>query len=149
MTRRAVKTVQDFEYRSDFGPQELDLVTEPEPTEEAPSALKEGQITLTGPELAMMLSEARAEGLVEGREQASQDDDDRVQLVTNKLNEALANLVALAGHLEASAYDSAMSETSLRLINATAKRIVDGQGDLFSAGQKTETDTVDPTGDDA
>lgn len=147
MTQRAVKTVQEFEFRADFGPQELRLVPEPEPAPAPPPAPEpaEGQITLTGPELAMLLSEARAEGLAEGRQKTAAQEHERLQLVTGKLNQALANLVALAGHLEATAYDSDMSETSIRLINATAKRIIDGQGDMFAVLAAAETPTGDET----
>ena len=51
MTQRAVKSVQPFEFRSDF-------TLAPEPEQPAPPT--EGQLTLTGPELAHLLSERNA-----------------------------------------------------------------------------------------
>lgn len=123
MTQRAVKSVQPFEFRSDFT-----LPPAPEP----PAAPTEGQLTLTGPELAHLLSEARSEGLAEAARLESIQSDERLQAVTLKLNDALADLVALAGHLEAGAYEGLDIMASLDLINATAQRIIDGQGDLFA-----------------
>jgi hypothetical protein len=123
MITRAVKQVQPFAFQSDFGPQ---------PIEAAPAAAPLSQVTLSPAELAALLADARADGLAEGAARALRAEDDRLQAVTGKLNQALANLVALAGHLEAGANDSHATETALRLINATARRIIDGQGDLFA-----------------
>ncbi|MEH6412254.1 MAG: hypothetical protein V7741_17145 [Hyphomonas sp.] len=123
MTQRAVKSVQPFEFRSDFT-----LPSAPE----QPPAPAEGQLTLTGPELARLLSEARSEGLAEAARLQSLQSDERLQAVTLKLNDALADLVILARHLEAGAYEGLDIAASLDLINATAQRIIDGQGDLFA-----------------
>ena len=107
MTQRAVKSLQAFEFRSDFA-----LPAEPEPPQRE-------QMDLSAPELARLLSQARAE--------------ERMQAVTLKLNEALADLVTLARHIETGAYEGLDVARSLNLINATAQRIIDGQGDLFAA----------------
>ncbi|KJS35263.1 MAG: hypothetical protein VR74_16890 [Hyphomonas sp. BRH_c22] len=123
MTQRAVKSVQSFEFRSDF--------TLP-PAPEQPADPADGQLTLTGPELARLLSEARSEGLAEAARLESIQSDERLQAVTLKLNDALADLVILARHLEAGAYEGLDIAASLDLINATAQRIIDGQGDLFA-----------------
>lgn len=123
MSQRAVKSVQPFEFRSDF-------MLAPAP--EQPAAPTEGQLTLTGPELARLLSDARSEGLAEAARLESIQSDERLQAVTLKLNDALADLVALAKHLEAGAYEGLDIAASLDLINATAQRIIDGQGDLFA-----------------
>ncbi|MEE9380430.1 MAG: hypothetical protein V3V03_03410, partial [Hyphomonadaceae bacterium] len=82
---------------------------------------------------AHLLAEARNEGMEaanEGHETSLSTD---MQAATGKLNQALADLVALAGHLEACEYDPEKSETARDLINAAAQRIIDGQGDLFHA----------------
>ncbi|KCZ88355.1 hypothetical protein [Hyphomonas johnsonii] len=123
MTQRAVKSIEPFEFRSDFS-------STPEP--KAPALPDGGQVTLTGPELARLLSEARAEGLAEAARLETLQTEERLQAVTLKLNDALANLVALAGHLEAGAYDGLDVTASLDLIQTTAQRIIDGQGDLFA-----------------
>lgn len=123
MTQRAVKSVQPFEFRSDF-------TRAPEPEQPAPAT--EGQLTLTGPELAHLLSEARSEGLAEAARLESLQAEERLQAVTQSLNDALTDLVSLARHLEAGAYEGLDIAVALDLINATAQRIVDGQGDLFA-----------------
>ena len=123
MTQRAVKSVQLFEFRSDF-------TLAPEP--EQPALPTEGLLTLTGPELARLLSEARSEGLAEASRLESLQVEERLQVVTHSLNDALADLVALARHLEAGAYEGLDIAVALDLINASAQRIVDGQGDLFA-----------------
>tara|TARA_R110000803_G_scaffold63888_3_gene124629 strand:+ start:1565 stop:1942 length:378 start_codon:yes stop_codon:yes gene_type:complete len=123
MTQRAVKSVQPFEFRSDF-------TLAPEPEQPAPPT--EGQLTLTGPELAHLLSEARSEGLAEAVHLESLKADERLQAVTQRLNDALVDLVSLARHLEAGAYEGLDIAVALDLINASAQRIVDGQGDLFA-----------------
>jgi|TARA_R110002020_G_scaffold105961_2_gene246870 hypothetical protein len=121
MTQRAVKSVQAFEFRSDFT-----LPTEPEqPPRE--------QMDLSAPELARLLSEARAEGLAEATRLEASQTEERMQAVTLKLNDALADLVTLARHIETGAYEGLDVAKSLDLINATAQRIIDGQGDLFAA----------------
>ncbi len=125
MTQRALKQILPFDFRSDFGPQ---IIPAPETEAAAPSSA----VTMSPIELADLLSEARAEGIREGKAHLRREEDERLQSVTQKLNQALANLVALASHLEASAYDQDMADTSLRLINATARRIIDGQGDMFA-----------------
>ena len=123
MTQRAVKSMQPFEFRSDFM-----LASEPE----QPTPSTEGQLALTGPELAHLLSEARSEGLAEASRLESLRSEERLQAVTNKLNDALADLVSLARLLETGAYEALDIAGALDLINATAQRIVDGQGDLFA-----------------
>ena len=100
MIHRAVKSVTQFEFRSDFSPGEA-----------APVEL-DPPVKLT---------------------------------VTNALNEALANLVALTGHLEACAYEEGFSDRAHALIRATARTILDGQGDLFDARQSLTRVTPEGT----
>ncbi|MEZ5946593.1 MAG: hypothetical protein R3C13_11415 [Hyphomonas sp.] len=121
--QRAVKTLQHFEFRSDFT-----IVEPPEPVvEPAPE-----NIALTSSDLALLLSEARTEGYAAAQAQFAAAQDARLEEATGRLSEALASLVELAGHLEASALEQGFSDKALRLITATAQRIADGQGDLFA-----------------
>ena len=121
--QRAVKTLQAFEFRSDFS-----IVEPPEPVvEPAPE-----QVSMPSSDLAMLLSEARAEGYAAAMAKADEARDERLRVVTENLSQALANLVSLAGHLESSARDQGFADTALALITATAQRIADGQGDLFA-----------------
>jgi len=121
--QRAVKSLQPFDFRSDF-------TAQPEP--QLPALPVEEKIALSAPDLAMLLTEARAEAHAAAMSLRHDEQNARLQQVTENLTEALANLVSLAGHLEASAYSDGFRETALRLVTATAQRIVDGQGDLFA-----------------
>ncbi|MEZ5997297.1 MAG: hypothetical protein R3B98_01205 [Hyphomonas sp.] len=121
--QRAVKTLQEFEFRNDFT-----IVEPPEPVVEP----VEENISLTSSDLALLLSEARTEGFAAAQAQFAARQDSRLEHATGRLTEALANLVELAGHLEASAYEQGFTDKALRLLTATAQRIADGQGDLFA-----------------
>ena len=133
MIHRAVKSVTQFEFRSDFSPGEA-----------APVEL-DPPVKLTTPELLEMLAAARADGAARVRAEAARADSERLQGVTNALNEALANLVALTGHLEACAYEEGFSDRAHALIRATARTILDGQGDLFDARQSLTRVTPEGT----
>jgi hypothetical protein len=133
MIHRAVKSVTPFDFRSDFSavpPAQAD----PDPA-----------VSLTTPELLQMLAEARAEGAEMAKAEAARADLAHLQTATNALNEALANLVALTGHLEACAYEEGFSERAHALIRATARTILDGQGDLFAAQHSLKTGTPEGT----
>ncbi len=134
--QRAVKAIQPFEFRSDFDFTPAEPVIEPEV--EQPQDIEDAKISLTGAELAELLAEARATGIAEAEAREQREDQERLDAATGNLNQALANLVALAGHLEAAAYEEKFNDTSIQLINATAQRIVDGQGDLFAERKELE-----------
>jgi len=121
--QRAVKSLQPFDFRSDF-------TARAEP--ELPPPPVDEKIVLSGYDLNLLLTEARAEAYSMAIAQRNQEQIARLQQVTENLTDALANLVSLAGHLEASAYADGFRETALHLVTATAQRIVDGQGDLFA-----------------
>ena len=125
--QRAVKSLQPFDFRSDFTPQ-------PEP--ELPALPVEEKITLSAPDLAMLLTEARAEAHAAAMSMKYDEQNARLQQVTENLTDALANLVSLAGHLESSAYSDGFRESALRLVKIAAQRIVDAQGDLFAQSQE-------------
>lgn len=126
--QRAVKSLEPFDFRSDF------TVVEPEIIEDDPP------VKLTTPELVQLLAEARAEGAASVREDQARAETERLQGVTNALNEALANLVALTSQLEACAYEEGFTQRAVELITATARTIIDGQGDLFAAREALQTE---------
>lgn len=132
MTQRVVKTVQPFEFRSDFqpAPTGADAII----VEDVPEADNdtEERISLTGPELAELLSMARSEGVTEALQMRSEEMREDLSGVTAELTDALGNLVTLAEHIEVSGMAQGACQKTLDLINAATKRIVDGQGDLFS-----------------
>lgn len=133
MIHRAVKSVTPFDFRSDF--------SAAPPTQADPDPA----VSLTTPELLQILAEARAEGAAMAQADAARADLAHLQTATNALNEALANLVALTGHLEACAYEEGFSERAHALIRATARTILDGQGDLFAAQHSLKTGTPEGT----
>ena len=132
--QRAVKTLQPFDFRSDFSPQ-------PEPAPVPVPVPAGDKITLSVPDLALLLTEARAEGYSAAMAIRQDEQAARLQQVTDKLGDALANLVSLAGHLEASAQSEGFRDTALHLVTAAAQRIVDGQGDLFAHGAEFSQNT--------
>ena len=119
--KRAVKTIYPFEFSSDF--------SSPSPPEQ-PEA-ETGTITVSTDELVQYLLQMRAEGAAEARANCRQQEAERLEGVASELTRVLADLVALTGHLEAGAYTEEFKTTSLHTITACAKRIIDGQRDLF------------------
>jgi len=109
-------TPQAFEFRSDFS---------------SPDDSASGRMVLAAEELAVLLAQARDEGLAEGRQQTASKEAAKMDAAAIKLNEALGDLVKLAEHLEACGHDPEMAKQATGLINAAAGRIIDGQGDLF------------------
>ena len=119
--KRAVKSIHPFEFNADFS-----VSTPPEET--APEA---GTITVSTDELVQYLLQMRAEGAAEARAGFQDEQAKRLEAVAAELTGVLGDLVALTGHLEASAYAEEFKQTSLQTITACAKRIIDGQRDLF------------------
>ena len=118
MSRRAVKNYSPFAFRSDFSTSPEDDST---------------KVPVSADELAHLLAEARNQGIKTANADHDTELADRMQSATTRLNQALVDLVALAGHLEASNQDEALSDATRKLINLAAQTIIDGQGDLFSA----------------
>lgn len=119
MSRRAVQTFKPFAFESDFSSN----CTEDDGEE---------RLSLSARDLAALFAEARAEGAAAMAAHQSGGDAARLADSTEKLNAALADLVELARHMEASAADPKVTDEARRLINRAASRIIDGQGDLFS-----------------
>jgi hypothetical protein len=119
--------LEAFEFRSDFAsvPCDSDAAQLPEPEQL-------DKISLSGAELATLLAEARNEGINEAKATHDTSHQERLDGVTTKLNEALANLVVLANLLEGMGEENAGAARTLFLINAVAANILDGQGDLFA-----------------
>lgn len=122
MTRRAIKDFKPFDFRSDFA---------------LPEKSADDALSVSAADLAALLAEARAEGAaaMAATQSAPEPDPslDRADAAAAKLNDALADLVELARHLEAEAGERPLNEDARRLINLAAARIIDGQGDLFGA----------------
>ncbi len=138
--RRAVKSIEALEFRSDFAPVNCDTDKKTAPIDEA-----EEKIALSGAELAALLDQARAAGIAEAKMAQDTSIQERLDGVTTRLNEALANLVVLAEVLENMGEENASAERSLFLINAAASNILEGQGELF-ADRKGFQNSVDTSG---
>lgn len=121
--QRAVKAINPFEFRADFAPSVEPVVQAPEGPD---------RISLTGEELAALLAQARQEALAEAARQARTDDLGQLRSFGAELAQVLADLVALTGHIEAAQYDSATEGRARALIDGAARRIIDGQGELFA-----------------
>ena len=118
MKRRV--SAQPFEFQSDFS------APKPENKEDP------GRVTMPAEDFASYLSQARAEGLMEGRASAASEEAERMDAVSQQLREALGDLVLLAEHLEASSGNDGTPDAVRALIKSAAQRLVDGQGDLFT-----------------
>lgn len=117
---KRVVSAQPFEFQSDFS------------APEAPRPDDPGRVTLPAEDFASLLSQARAEGLMEGRATAASEEAERMEAVSAQLREALGDLVQLAEYLEASSGKDGTPEAVRALIKSAAQRLVDGQGDLFT-----------------
>ncbi len=137
--QRAVKTIHPFEFRADFTLAEAPVVQAPDGPD---------RISLTGEELAALLAQARHDALAEAARQTHADDLGSLRAFGAELSQVLADLVALTGHIEAVNYDSATEARARGLIDGAAKRIIDGQGDLFAVCKDlvSRLDTTPPHG---
>lgn len=120
-TLRAVKSVADFDFRSDFGPQAEPVADDP------------ARVSFTGEELAALITQVRAEALAEAARRAAESESERLAAVTAELSQAMDEIAQVMRLIESSQYQ-ATTEARLRsLIDGAAARIVSGQGDLFAA----------------
>lgn len=110
-------SAEPFEFQSDFS---------------APKTDDPGRVNMPAEDFASLLSQARAEGLMEGRASAASDEAERMEAVSKQLREALSDLVALAELLENSVGKDGAPDAVRTLIKSAAQRLIDGQGDLFS-----------------
>lgn len=113
--KRAVAT-RPFEFQSDFS---------------APAKEQPGRVDMPSEDFASLLLQARMEGLLEGRAEVASEQADRMEAVSESLRAALADILKLAEHLDASAGNDGPSDEVRALISAAAQRLADGQGDLF------------------
>ena len=126
MTQRAVKAVTPFAFRADFGPQPEDV-----PATEDPA-----RVSFTGTEIAGLIAQVRAETLAEVARARAEAESERLANVTAEMKRALGEIVQLVSHIEGAKFDTGTEDRLRREIEAIARRLIDGQGDLFAgAGQ--------------
>lgn len=122
MTARAVKAVQPFDFRADFGPQ----------PEEQAIAEDPARVSFTGEEIAALIAQVRAETLAEVAQRQAETESERLARVTAGMSKALGDIVQVMSQIEAAQYDAATEARLRGLIEATAASLVHGQGDLFA-----------------
>ena len=117
--RKAVRTLQDFEYRSDFT-----SGAESEP-------LTPDTISMTAEELAEIYSRARTEGEQAAEQRYTAQLNTRIDAVSGQLETALSQLLMLAEHLDRLHMPPPLQASARDLITSACRHIIDGQGDLF------------------
>ena len=119
MTAAATRPLAPFDFRADFAPPEAAVEAGPE------------TIRLTAEEVLALISKVRSDALAEAARQETAETLDRLEAVAGAMRTALADMVQLMGQIEAAGYDTATEERLRGTLNAAARRLIDGQGDLF------------------
>ena len=131
MSENRLKTVRAYDFQSDFSP--------PRPVAEAPAAPDADTITLKVSELAILLADARDGAARIVRDEALKAEGQRLSEISADLKSVMGDIVALAGYLETAALDEDARYSALQDVRRIARRLVDGQHDLFGAVPDTPT----------
>ncbi|MFN7180612.1 hypothetical protein [Hyphomonas sp.] len=132
MTERAVKAVTPFAFRADFGPQPEDM----------PPADDPARVSFTGEEIAGLIAQVRAETLAEVARVKAEAESERLAKVTAEMKRALGEVVQLVSHIEGAKFDTGTEDRLRREIESIARRLIDGQGDLFAGAGQTAPDAA-------
>ena len=119
---RRASSITPFEFQSDFAP---------------PKADTPDRVEMSVADFMSYLSQARAEGLMEGRAGVASEEASRMEAAADNLNAALSDLVKLAEYLEVASGTDGTPDEVRALIKSAAQRLVDGQGDLFTASLRS------------
>jgi len=123
MSLRTLKSLVDFEFRSDFDTPDLEAPTD------NPNALD--TVSVTASELAELLANARAEGLQAALTQQAENTQAQLETLSDELKKALSELLELAKCLERVALSPDDASHVRTLISGACTHIVAGQRDLF------------------
>jgi len=123
MSLRPLKSLTDFEFRSDFD------APQPEPATDNPNGLD--TVAVTASELAELLANARAEGVRAALSQQSADTEARLNELSDDLKGALGDLLELAKCLERVALSPEDARDVRTLMTQACTHIIAGQRDLF------------------
>lgn len=116
MTRRlASRSLTPFEFRADFAP---------------PPSPEPARITLSPTEFTALLDEARAQGHALAEHAVSEKVAGEITALQTRLHAAMADLAAIARHLEAVTRRAEAAHLAPTLL-PTCQRILDAQADLF------------------
>lgn len=127
--RRKIEDFRPYDFQADF--------SAPKPAPEPDT------VTLPATELAALGAQLRGEAAAEARALIDAEALAGLETAIERLSGALADLSALAERLDALGRAGALPEDVARLADMAARRIADGQGDLFATCQSLAA-TVDP-----
>jgi hypothetical protein len=106
-----------FEFRADFAAPEA-----------GPDTLR-----LTAEEVFALIARVRRDALAEAARSEAQAALAQVEAVAATLRGVLADMVQLMGQIEAAGYEAATEARMRASLEAAARRLIDGQGELFAA----------------
>lgn len=116
MSMQAAKVVP-FDFRSDFSYEEA----EPE------------KVKLSPEEVLALITKVREDTIAEASRQKTEDAMERLELAAADLRSALADLTELMSIIDVAGYDARTEEKMRSKGDSLARRLLDGQGDLFAA----------------
>lgn len=119
--RRKVEDFRPFAFEADF--------SAPERAPEAET------VTLPAAELAALGAQLKSEAVAEARAALDADALERLECAVQRLASALEDMSALAERLDTLGRAGALPADVARLAEMAARRIADGQGELFAACQ--------------
>ena len=119
----SLKSLVDFEFRSDFETQDREAAGNPDQLD---------TVAVTASELAELLATARAQGFEAANKQYALQQDSRIEALSDELKTALGELLELAKCLERVALSPEEASRVKALIAGACSHIVAGQRDLFA-----------------
>ncbi|MFN7056018.1 hypothetical protein [Hyphomonas sp.] len=110
-----------FEFRADFAAPEMQADAGPD------------SIRLTAEEVFALITKVRRDTLAEAARGEVQAALAQVEAVAGTLREVMGDMVQLMGQIEAAGYEAAVEARMRVRLEAAARRLIDGQGELFGA----------------
>jgi len=114
--KRRVEHIEPYPFASDFS---------------APAPKSSDMVQLTAQDLALMLSDAQANGASIARNDALAAEAAKLAQTSDDLKKVLTGIVDLAAHLEQAAIDETDRQDALDRVRRLAAVVIEGQGDLF------------------
>ena len=114
--KRRVEKIAPYPFASDFS---------------APAPQDAETVKMTPQDLALLLSDAQANGAAIVRNDTLAQQADLLAKTSGDLKKVLASIVDLAAHLEQAAIDEGDRHEALDRVRRLAAVVIEGQGDLF------------------
>ena len=99
----------------------------------APAQKNNDMVEISTKDLALLLSDAQANGAAIARNDSLAEQAERLSQTSAELKKVLLGIVELAAHLETAAIDEADRMDALDRVRRLAAVVIEGQGDLFSS----------------